>query len=496
MNGAARDPRVRRVSRASLEGRVEPFLLRRMDAAQAEFAVQEVRPALSWNRLDLAFKLIWLESAFGTRSAFAEAIYAAHIAAFSLGDMREPGAERKDSLQAFTSQFRTLAEAIASRGFDESESLVPLARDGTILNGAHRAAAALFHDRALTAVVTGLEPIRYDFRYFRKRGMSDAHLEATALKYVERSPTAAIALLWPAAGDDGGAVERLLGPLVYETRTHLTPNGARNLLSQVYAGEPWLGPAEKNHPGIDAKLVPCFSGNRPLRVLMFDIAPGRDLIALKDEVREVFGIGKHSIHITDTHAEAVAISRLLLNRQSLHFLDHARPNRFPETARMAQGFRAGLLQGGADPDRVAVETGMVLGAYGLRPAGDVDFLAAGEVPAIAGAERHEAALYPVGLGDLLQDPAYHFHFWGLKFVGLDLVAEMKRRRNAGRDAEDLALIGPLLAGRPGRSALESLRYRSRFAYSRLRRTGIRLLDRVGLKERARSLLDGLRRASR
>ena len=85
----------------------------------------------------------------------------------------------------------------------------------------------------------------------------------------------------------------------------------------------------------------------------------------------------------------------------------------------------------------------------------------------------------------MQNPANHFHYWGLRFISLDLVAEMKHRRNAGHDIEDLARIQPLLMGKPKRQRLNTAIYKIRFAYSRLRRFGIKLLVKLGLDAKVR-----------
>lgn len=477
----------------ALEGRLEPFLLKRLDRAAPGFALREMVPGPSWNRLDVVIKRMYLEAAFELDSRFGREIYEAHIRAFSLGDMSEPGNARKTELGHFEAQFEALCRDFAAGGFDAGTSLVPLAADGTILNGAHRTACAMFRGQPVTAVETGLEPVCYDYRFFRSRGLEDAYLEAAVQRYVEISPDAKVALLWPAAPAADDRVEAVIGPLVYKKPVRLGMNGAHNLMSQVYANEPWLGAAAENYPGIDRKMVPCFSGSRPLRVLVFDAPPGRDLVAMKDRIRSLFDLGKHSIHITDTHEEAVDLAHLLLNPNSVHFLEHARPTRFAEARDMAEAFRAHLAEHGIPAGMAAVDSGMVLGAYGIRAPNDVDFLSARPLPDSGLFEWHAPKHYGLAIGDLLQDPARHFHYWGLKFISLDLVAQMKQRRNAGRDMEDLQAILPLLEGQEKGRRLRAMRYRLRFAYSRLRRLGIRLLDRVGLKEPVRRLYRATRR---
>ncbi|TFL16370.1 hypothetical protein [Jannaschia formosa] len=480
------------IARSDLEGRVEPFLLRRMAAGPADLGVHRISPGLSWNRLDLAIKRAFLESLDSRPSEAAGRRYDAHIEAFSLGEMREPGSEGKAGAEAFRACFKEILRSFEAEGFDPKRSLVPLASDGTILNGAHRTAAAMHLGSEIVGVKTGLEPCVYDYRYFRARGMSDADLDAAVTDYVRFSPNAAIALLWPAAEGREAEVEGVLGPLVYRKKLALTPRGARNLMSQVYADEPWLGPADQDHPGIDRKMLPCFAGAGGLRVLVIDLPPERDRVALKDEVRGLFGVGKHSIHITDDHAEALDLARLLLSPNGVHMLNQAMPNRFPEVRKMVEAFRTALDQCAIPTDAVAVDSGMVMGLYGLRAPSDLDYLARTPGPRSDAIEWHDGRRHGVPVADLLHDPRYHFYYWGLRFVSLSQVAEMKARRLAGQDAEDVIRIRQLPNDAKG-TLFQDVIYRARFLQSRAKRTVIRWLARVGLKDPARRAYLRLRR---
>lgn len=208
---------MRHVSRDDLAGRLEPFLIARLAPGQGRFACRRFRPALIWSRLDLAIKLLYLKDAETARD-----LYDAHIAAFSLGDMKEPGSD-KHGAAAFRRQFEDLHRRIRDEGFDADQSLIPLARGGSILNGAHRGACAMQAGKPVVGVETGLDPVIYDYRYFRRRGMSDEDLDAAVLAYVDLAPQARIALLSPMTRRAERALLARLGPLVYRRVIRLTP---------------------------------------------------------------------------------------------------------------------------------------------------------------------------------------------------------------------------------------------------------------------------------
>ena len=476
-----------RIARPAMQDRIDRFLIARLDPAQETFRVSEMRPVLTPNRLDLAIKLFYLSDRIGRGSRFAGELYDVHLRAFSLGTFREPGNLNKTNLADFHRGFDDILSSLATTGFDARKSLVPVATDGSIVNGAHRTACAIHLGKPIRVLHTGLDPVRYDADFFRARGLGDDLIEAAVVNYVENAPDAAVALVWPAADGYDEEIEAALGPLVYRKAISLNSAGGHTLLSQVYAHEPWLGDPARNYPGIRGKWERCFASGRALRVFVFENTPERSPVATKACIRDHFGIGKDSIHITDTHGEAVALARILLNERSVHFLNHGRPTHFPSTLRAIEGFGRYLADNGIAPSSAAIDSGTVLAAYGIRKAVDVDFIAADPAPGDEEFVQHDATHHGVAVEDLLADPRLHFHYQGVKLLALAQVATMKRRRRRGSDAEDLRAMMPYLV-RGGRSRLrEYLVCEARLAFARARRLVIRSTAWLGLEHQARTL---------
>ena len=251
------------------------------------------------------------------------------------------------------------------------------------------------------------------------------------------------------------------------------------LLSRVYRDEPWLGSPAENFPGIRRKLMECFSGPDDLRVLIFDAPPDRDRVALKEKIRQVYGIAKSSIHITDTHDEAVELAHLLLNPSARHFLAHGQPMAFAETRRNLSALQGYIAEQDLSAKDLVVDTGMIMGLYGLRPPSDIDIVAADTLPP-GPIEQHFGGHGDIGFGDLRQDPKLHFRFAGVTFASLSEVARLKSQRLAGQDREDLLRIAPLLTDDPAKSGGKPIGLRLRFAMLRVRRSVIRILMKTGL----------------
>jgi hypothetical protein len=475
------------LSREDLAGRIESYFTMKIDPAKDSFLQHSFMPKLTWNRFDLAIKLYYIRTLGRDQPALARQLYDAHIHAFSLGDMSEPGDPEKTTIDKYHDSFAKLLDSFRRTGFDSAQSLVALAKDGSILNGAHRCACSMLLGQPVSAVDTGLAPSHFDHNHFRRRGMPEPLLDAAALKYIEASPRARIAILWPSAPYRDDEVRQILGPLAYCKNVALTLNGGRNFISQIYAGEHWMGGTGTHWPGLDRKHAGCFGPKRTTRIMVFDQESGRDLIAVKERIRALFDLEKHSIHMTDTHEETLQVARLALNDSSIAFMNQAEPFASTGAAALAARFGTYLRRNGINPETVLIDSGMVMAAYGLRATRDVDYLSQEILPPEDWIDNHDAFYYPYPLRDLLTDPVYHFHFWGLKFSTPWLLSEMKMARNSGQDAKDVILLAPLLRGKTKQTWLKHFRYRSRLMVTRAMRRGYRILKAMGLGEPARRI---------
>src|SRR5690606_19296621 len=119
-----------------LEGRVEPFLLNKIPDLSHVTVEDGVEMHLTHNRFDVAFKLYYLQGLKGPSSSFRKKCYEGHIKAFSLGSFSEPGNPEKNSIENFELDFKSVFKDLEATGFDARKSVIPLAEDGSILNGA------------------------------------------------------------------------------------------------------------------------------------------------------------------------------------------------------------------------------------------------------------------------------------------------------------------------------------------------------------------------
>ena len=133
----------RLIEKKDLEQFMEPHLYEYLTEDNYEIKNIEFDKLLTYNRLDIAFKLLYLEM-LEYDVECAKEIYTQHIKAFSLGKFTEPGNDEKNTVTKFIEDFNSIYESIKRNGFDSKKTLVPLSKHSTIVNGAHRVASAIY----------------------------------------------------------------------------------------------------------------------------------------------------------------------------------------------------------------------------------------------------------------------------------------------------------------------------------------------------------------
>lgn len=282
---------------------------------------------LTTYRLDIAFKLIYLQLK-PYSPEFAIQMYAKHLRALSLGSFTEPGNPSKNSLSSYIAEFDKISNNIKTIGFQSEKSLIPLSRNSNIVNGSHRIAASIYYNKKVDTVRINTDCHCYDYKFFLRRNVDLRSLELAVNKFIEYSPSIYVALIWPSANGHEDQISHLLQDILYKKNVDLTINGAKTLISQIYKQESWVGNFKNKYKGSFSKVSECFRSKNPLKVFAFQSHSHTEVVYRKEQIRKIFNIGKHSIHITDTHQEAIELSRLLFNDNSIHFLNYGSPTTF------------------------------------------------------------------------------------------------------------------------------------------------------------------------
>ena len=352
---------------------------------------KEIAPLdlLQWNRFDVMFKYLYgLSRKKGWDTDFFESMYHHHIKIWN--GYSEYDDESKNSFTLFRSRFDNLLDEIEEKGFDSARSLVAVADNKYLLNGAHRLSACLLGSRDISYfdardVQDGqLDCSYYFFRQLKQYGALDKSLaDRAALEYAKLKPKSRIVTLYPSATrfgriDEVLAILKKHCQIVYEKSVKLNQLGAVNLMRELYYKEPWA--EQKGGAGCAHKAGLCFQVKglfkriAPMRVFLVEFEDLNASVRAKEEIRTLYNIEKHSVHINDTYEETLRLVKCLFNKNSIHFLNHFNGHFCPLFEELLQELTEWINSHGLDSDDYCVSAGSVLTAYGLKECKDIDYL--------------------------------------------------------------------------------------------------------------------------
>ena len=435
------------ISNAEVSDLLDTHFFKDLKKNKYDIKEKEARTLLTFTRFDLAFKLVYLDL-IDREPLVARKIYLDHIRAFTLGRFKEPGNSEKNSATSYINEFDKIYDNLKNNGFDIKKSVLPLSKNFSIANGAHRLASAIKLNIPIKYANIACDDQIYDYNFFFSRNIPQASLDLAALKFIEHSKNCFLAFVWPAAKGGENQIGNLIPNIVYKSEVTLNQNGAHNLLSQIYANEHWVGSVEENFPGTKSKTVKCFPYYSPVRLIVFQADDLNDVLLLKQKVRSIFDIGKHSIHITDNHNETLMLAKQLFNRNSIHFLNHAEPRNFLSTHSNLQYVHNLLTDRNIKYDNVLLTGDIILSVYGIKET-KTSF---SELPefllyADAGSKKISnlnSLCDNKSRQSLIYDPQNYFYFQNLKFLSLPKLYDCKQQLGAPIDPLDLKIIHNLI----------------------------------------------------
>ena len=275
-----------------------------------EEQIVDAKSLLTPSRFDLFAKLYYIKNRKENPTE-AEKIYKEHIKAFN-PDLREPGRDDKNGLDDFVSSFNQLIDQFDSQDFNTNISLVPVTEDDVILDGAHRVAALAYYDRKVgIARCKDVKPkADFDFQYFKNRGLSWDTMDVIANEMMHWVPKMYVACLWPKMKNKTQAVSIIEKKfdVVYEKSLKVNLATFKLLIQRVYDSQPWANAPES----VCHKSLQCYDFNGQISFLFFVANSLEEVLAVKDEIRGIYGAGKHSLHITDNVEETKAIAKMVL----------------------------------------------------------------------------------------------------------------------------------------------------------------------------------------
>ncbi len=426
-------------------------------------------------------------------------VYLFHLAIWNQFFERVP---RKASEADFLNSFHQILDATRMAPGRGLYSLIPLARNGAPVNGAHRIVSALQLDKSVACVKTEISPesCNYNYRFFvdqfrdagqlpHLKSLASDVFDAMALDICRLLPNIAIAVKYPAARGHNDEVDRILSEhasIFYKKAVTFRNDGPTELIRTVYEGARWLGTHKCDFEGARDKAASCFAHRGPAYFYLLAFEDPADLVRAKERVRHLFRISHHSMHITDTRGEALCLAKLAFSNNSIRFANLRSQKEMRNFERLFSIYRA-ALSSVDDADDFCIDGSAVMSAYGIRDCRDLDFICHGgqsilqlSDSLIASHNGYARYYAPKTLDDIIYDHRNHFWVSGVKFATLANVRAWKAARGEPKDHEDVALINAGCATGPLNVVLTNCRLAAkRFQRSFRSRVRAMLLSRAG-----------------
>lgn len=221
-------------------------------------------------------------------------------------------------------------------------------------------------------------------------------------------------------------------------------------MREYYAGEEWAGNHQNNYIGYRQKEGLCFTKDAPLTIFLVEFDSIEQSVRAKEEIRNRFNIGKHSVHINDTHEQTVRLSQCLFNENSIKFMCDSIPSNYIKFDGLLNKFKKYIQDNNLDIDEYAVTASSILSIYGLREGKDLDYihtktsavLNLGED--IQSHNSYGIGMYDINYDDIIHNPDNHFYSRGVKFVSPKIIKRLKEKRNEPKDINDINLLNTIL----------------------------------------------------
>jgi len=404
-------------------------------------------------RFDISAKLLYAKyRELNIQSGFGEEVYKEHLRAFTNGKFIEYDKPEKNSYEKYKKDFDLILDSIRENGFDK-QFPAPVDYSGNLLNGSHRISASIFYNRAPSVIMTNDRQAgqqNCSSYYFKSANLAEKYLDAMATEYARLKKNTKMITLYPARNEtreQSQEVDELIKrsvSVIYEKILPLNTNGLFNYISQMYFEEPWVPAPNDPLAGIKAQTSKCL-GKSCLKTYLIECGDIDKANELKNKIRNIYQIGKPSVHINDTHEQTIRAVRTAFNDNCISFMNHAKINLKDEFWKLLLEYRHNIHESNLSIEDFCVSSSAILHIFGLRKAKDLDYIHQGTSFVINKnnlISSHESELphYPSHKHDILYNDFNHFYFNDIKFASLEIVKKLKQKRNEPKDIEDIRLI--------------------------------------------------------
>jgi hypothetical protein len=267
-------------------------------------------------------------------------------------------------------------------------------------------------------------------------------------QYIELKSQVYLFCIWPEAKGKESHIHKILleyGPILYTKKVRLTHGGMRLFLGHAYPDDAWTDDGGNRFSESNFCESEYFPNSKTMRAFWLETSSIENAEVAVNRITALFGIGKKSAHCTFTRKETLSLSKILLNQNTIDFLNLANPFCSPQFMFLVFNFRKAWEElPHSEQEQYCLDSSAVLAAYGIIELKHLDCLAFSDSLQSFGnvfIEKNASNLvhHSVAIDELIHNPCHHFYFLGIKFVTLSNVLKMKIHRGNESDLKEVAL---------------------------------------------------------
>lgn len=401
---------------------------------------------LTYNRLDILFKILYLKYLDLGAIKLSKDLYYEHIKIITNGLFVEHNSNKK-TFDNFLFEFKRVSNSIKENGFNDEISEIPISKEGFIVNGAHRLASAIYHNIPFVSIKqTNESKHTYDYNFFRERGMSNNLIQLAVLELIYLTKNNFLAIIWPSADKNINYINDFSN-IFYQKKIILNANGAQNFVAQVYKEHKWLGDFSEGYSGAYTKVSQAFSSFSEIHLIFFKGESLEKVNKIKNSLRDKFNIDKASVHITDNNKETYDLAKLVLNDNSIHFLNKSIPYKFQEIFNNLKKLRSNLNSLNISFDQLVISYDSVLSLFGLKNSASL-FVSTNNDILLKEIDKSNYLKFfkpRIKLEDSLYNPSNFFYYNDFKFQALKGVLKSKENLKTESSKKDVNLINKIIS---------------------------------------------------
>jgi glycosyltransferase involved in cell wall biosynthesis len=417
------------------------------------FVVDEPLDLLTALRFDIPAKTLYARHREkGVEDVVAKSVYEHHLDVWGGFTEKKPA---KNGIEDFYNSYHSVLESMKEDGFDEEKSFVPVSDQGFLLNGAHRTSAAIHYGKPLVCKKShnSAGQLLCSFQYFMNKkdvvpsGLDRKCADQMALEYARLKKNIFMASVYEHSLPHFQQIGKIFAKhgvsIVYYKDFDLTEKGKLNYVISLYSGEVWIGNQGNKYPGARQQASLSFAGGSKVVAVLLECDSLTKVNNAKNEIRELIGIGKPSIHITDTYDEAWRNATLCFHDKSLQFINEAKVGAFNDLQlrNLSEKTRKIVEDSDLEIEDVCVGGSAPLALYGLRMCRDFDIVHRESKLGLKfdnDVSSHNPYLkfYADTPERMIFDPEKHIYVHGIKFITLEGMVQMKRKRGEEKDERD------------------------------------------------------------